>query len=156
MMIPLVGKSGPFTCSIRSDSSASGLSRSTALDHFFPQVVGRCRWPCPRAVPEEPLTSRFGNREGSTRRFLPALVEDFQVPSTCSAASASKCWQCGPRVGSHTRRWSRSCGHPPGGGAWRNPKPGTPAWYTEHSPCGVVAAPASPTQVANFLATVPQ
>ena len=26
MMIPLVGKSGPFTCSIRSDSSASGLS----------------------------------------------------------------------------------------------------------------------------------
>ena len=43
MMIPLVGKSGPFTCSIRSDSSASGLSSTqiVALDYFPAGLWGR-------------------------------------------------------------------------------------------------------------------
>ena len=67
MMIPLVGKSGPFTCSIRSDSSASGLSKT----QIVALITSRRLWggilvAIPTAMPLEPLMSRFGTRQGST------------------------------------------------------------------------------------------
>ena len=84
MMIPLVGKSGPFTCSIRSDSSASGLSST----QIVALITSRRLWggilvAMPTAMPEEPLTSRLGNREGSTRGSF-RLSSKFGSQSTVS------------------------------------------------------------------------
>ncbi len=68
MMMPFVGKSGPFTCSIRSDSSASGLSSTQmAASTTSRRLWGGMLVAMPTAMPLEPLTSRLGNRLGSTR-----------------------------------------------------------------------------------------
>ena len=66
MMIPLVGKSGPFTCSIRSDSSASGLSRT----QIVALITSRRLWggilvAMPTAMPWLALTSTLGKVVGS-------------------------------------------------------------------------------------------
>ena len=68
MMIPLVGKSGPLMCSIRSLSSASGLSSTQmAASTTSRRLWGGILVAMPTAMPEEPLTSRLGKRLGSTR-----------------------------------------------------------------------------------------
>ena len=71
MMMPRVGKSGPWTCSIRSAKVASGLS-STQMVALMTSVRlwGGMLVAMPTAMPEEPLTSRLGKREGSTRGSL--------------------------------------------------------------------------------------
>ncbi len=68
MIMPLVGKSGPLICSIRSASVASGLS-STQMQALMTsrRLWGGILVAMPTAMPEEPLTSRLGKREGSTR-----------------------------------------------------------------------------------------
>ena len=71
MMIPLVGKSGPFTYCIRSARSASGLSSTqTAASMTSRRLWGGMLVAMPTALPEEPFTSRLGNRAGSTRGSL--------------------------------------------------------------------------------------
>ena len=68
MMMPLVGKSGPLMYSIRSASSASGLSRMQMQASMTSRrLCGGMFVAMPTAMPAEPLTSRFGKREGSTR-----------------------------------------------------------------------------------------
>ena len=67
-MIPLVGKSGPFTCSIRSLRVALGSSSTQmAASITSPRLWGGMLVAIPTAMPAEPLTSRLGNRLGSTR-----------------------------------------------------------------------------------------
>ena len=62
-----VGKSGPFTCFIRSSTFASGLSiSSTIASTISPSRCGGMFVAIPTAIPAEPLTSRFGKRDGST------------------------------------------------------------------------------------------
>ena len=68
MMMPLVGKSGPLMYSIRSASSASGFSRmQTQALMTSVRLCGGIFVAMPTAMPLEPLTSRFGKRDGSTR-----------------------------------------------------------------------------------------
>ena len=67
MMMPPVGKSGPGRCSIRSSTVASGLSISaTTASMVSPRLCGGTFVAMPTAMPVEPFTSRFGNRDGST------------------------------------------------------------------------------------------
>ena len=67
MMRPPVGKSGPFTMRMSSDSVASGLSMSfTAALQTSARLCGGMLVAMPTAMPCEPLTNRFGKRAGST------------------------------------------------------------------------------------------
>ncbi|GIU90079.1 MAG: hypothetical protein KatS3mg010_1178 [Acidimicrobiia bacterium] len=67
MMRPPVGKSGPFTTRISSDSVASGLSISfRAALQTSARLWGGMLVAMPTAMPCAPLTSRLGNRAGST------------------------------------------------------------------------------------------
>ena len=62
-----VGKSGPFTCFIRSSTFDSGLSISCTIASTI--SLSRCGGmfvAMPTAIPAEPFTSRFGKRDGST------------------------------------------------------------------------------------------
>ena len=64
-MIAPVGKSGPLRCFIRSSTFASGLSIScTTASIVSPRLCGGMFVAIPTAIPDEPLTSRFGNRAG--------------------------------------------------------------------------------------------
>ena len=67
MMMPFVGKSGPFMCSMRSGRPASGFS-STQMQAFMTstRLWGGMLVAMPTAMPEEPFTSRFGKRAGRT------------------------------------------------------------------------------------------
>ena len=66
-MIAPVGKSGPFTCLESFSTSASGSSISaTSASVTSPRLCGGMFVAMPTAIPVEPLTSRFGKREGST------------------------------------------------------------------------------------------
>ena len=71
IIMPLVGKSGPVTCCIRSLSVASGFS-STQMQAFMTSVRlwGGMLVAMPTAMPLEPFTSRFGKRAGRTRGSL--------------------------------------------------------------------------------------
>ncbi len=62
-----VGKSGPLTCFIRPSTLISGSSiiATTALI-ASPRWCGGMFVAIPTAMPAEPLTSRFGKREGRT------------------------------------------------------------------------------------------
>ena len=67
MMMPLVGKSGPLTCCIRSDNVALGSSSTQMTAPMTSRMLwGGMLVAMPTAMPEEPLTSRLGNREGRT------------------------------------------------------------------------------------------
>ena len=62
-----VGKSGPFMCCMRSSTFASGLSMSwTTASTASLSLWGGMFVAMPTAMPEEPLTSRFGKRDGRT------------------------------------------------------------------------------------------
>ena len=64
--MPPVGKSGPFTCFMRSSTLAVGLSISaTTASIVSPRWCGGMLVAMPTAIPDEPLTSRFGKRAGS-------------------------------------------------------------------------------------------
>ncbi len=66
-MIAPVGKSGPCMCFIRSSTFVSGLSIScTTASIVSPRWWGGMFVAMPTAMPEEPLTRRFGKREGRT------------------------------------------------------------------------------------------
>ena len=66
-MIAPVGKSGPFTCFIRSSTFESGLSiNCTTAFTTSPRLCGGMLVAIPTAIPLEPLTSRFGKRVGRT------------------------------------------------------------------------------------------
>ena len=65
-MMPPVGKSGPLRCFIRSSTFASGLSISwTTASIVSARLCGGMFVAMPTAIPVEPLTSRFGKRDGS-------------------------------------------------------------------------------------------
>ena len=66
-MIAPVGKSGPFTCFIRSSTLASGLSISVTIAPITSvRLCGGMFVAMPTAIPALPLTRRFGKRAGST------------------------------------------------------------------------------------------
>ena len=66
-MMPAVGKSGPGTCCM-SAASVTSPSSSTARQALMISVrlCGGMFVAMPTAMPEEPLTSRFGKRAGMT------------------------------------------------------------------------------------------
>ena len=88
MMMPFVGKSGPFTLSIRSGRVHSGSS-STLIQA---PITSRRLWggmlvAMPTAMPLEPFTSRLGKRLGSTRgsfRLSSKLGSQFTVSLSMS------------------------------------------------------------------------
>ena len=84
MMMPRVGKSGPLMWAMRSVSVASGLS-STQMHAPITsrRLCGGMFVAMPTAMPEEPLTSRFGKRLGRTRGSL-RLSSKFGSQSTVS------------------------------------------------------------------------
>ena len=62
-----VGKSGPLMCFISPSTSSSGSSISaTTASIVSPRWCGGMFVAMPTAIPVEPLTSRFGKRDGST------------------------------------------------------------------------------------------
>ena len=64
---PPVGKSGPGMISSSSSTVTSGLSIiATVASITSPRLCGGMFVAMPTAMPEEPLTSRFGKRAGST------------------------------------------------------------------------------------------
>ena len=66
-MIPPVGKSGPLTWRISRSMSISGSSiMATIASIVSESLCGGMFVAIPTAIPDEPLTSRFGNRAGST------------------------------------------------------------------------------------------
>ncbi len=66
-MMPAVGKSGPGTCSISSGIVIAGLSmNATQALTISTRLCGGMLVAMPTAMPDEPLTSRFGTRVGST------------------------------------------------------------------------------------------
>ena len=67
IIIPPVGKSGPGRHSIRSATSASGLSINRHIaSTTSPRLWGGILVAIPTAIPDEPLTSRLGNLAGRT------------------------------------------------------------------------------------------
>ena len=75
-MIAPVGKSGPLTCCVepldvdrRARRSSRRSRRSTS-----PRLCGGMFVAMPTAMPDEPLTSRFGKRDGSTSGSRARLV----------------------------------------------------------------------------------
>ena len=66
-MIPAVGKSGPLMCSMSASTPIDGSSSnaSTPATTSF-RLCGGMLVAMPTAMPELPLTSRFGTRVGST------------------------------------------------------------------------------------------
>ena len=84
MMMPFVGKSGPLIYFIRSASSHSGSSSTqTQASITSRRLCGGMFVAMPTAMPLEPLTSRFGKREGSTRGSF-RLSSKFGSQSTVS------------------------------------------------------------------------
>ena len=74
-MIPAVGKSGPLTCCISRSTSIDGSSIiATSASTVSPRWCGGMFVAMPTAMPDEPLTSRFGKRAGSDRRLAARLV----------------------------------------------------------------------------------
>ena len=62
-----VGKSGPLMCFIRPSTSIVGSSIiATTASIVSPRLCGGMFVAMPTAMPAEPLTSRFGKRDGST------------------------------------------------------------------------------------------
>ena len=62
-----VGKSGPLTCFMRSSAFADGLSMSwTTASTTSDRRWGGMFVAIPTAIPADPLTSRFGKRDGRT------------------------------------------------------------------------------------------
>ena len=62
-----VGKSGPLMWRIRSSVVASGLFIiSMVASIVSPRLCGGMLVAMPTAMPDEPFTSRLGNRAGST------------------------------------------------------------------------------------------
>ena len=62
-----VGKSGPFTCSINSSTVASGfLVRVITASHTSATLCGGMFVAIPTAMPDAPLTKRFGRSAGNT------------------------------------------------------------------------------------------
>ena len=66
-MTPPVGKSGPFMCCINPTTSMSGFSMKAIVAAIVSfRLCGGMFVAMPTAMPDEPLTSRFGNRAGRT------------------------------------------------------------------------------------------
>ena len=66
-MIPPVGKSGALMWRISPSTSIVGSSIvATTASMTSPRLCGGMLVAMPTAMPDEPLTSRFGTREGST------------------------------------------------------------------------------------------
>ena len=88
MMMPLVGKSGPVMCSMRSNKPASGLS-STQMQALMTSVrlCGGMFVAMPTAMPFEPFTKRFGKRLGSTFGSL-RVSSKFGSQATVSLSMA--------------------------------------------------------------------
>ena len=68
---PLVGKSGPLIRSMSASSRSVGSASKWSRYHCTPLAISRrlCGGTLvaiPTAMPSDPLTSRFGNRLGST------------------------------------------------------------------------------------------
>ena len=67
MMIPPLGKSGPFTCSSSCSAVISGvLIIAIVASITSPRLCGGMFVAMPTAMPVEPFTSRFGKRAGRT------------------------------------------------------------------------------------------
>ena len=67
MIVAPVGKSGPLMWVISSSTPASGLSMSAMQALIVsPRLWGGMLVAMPTAIPDEPFTSRFGKRAGST------------------------------------------------------------------------------------------
>ena len=66
-MKPPVGKSGPLMCRESRSTSMSGSSIIAVIPSITSlRLCGGMFVAMPTAIPEEPLTSRFGKRAGST------------------------------------------------------------------------------------------
>ena len=93
---PPVGKSGPFTYSMRSSRVASGWSiRWIVASMISPRLWGGMFVAMPTAIPWPPLTSRLGNRLGRT---VGSSVEPSKFPAMSTVSwsmSASICMASG-------------------------------------------------------------
>ncbi len=70
-MMPPVGKSGPLTWVMSSSSDRSGFRISATRPSTISfRLCGAMFVAIPTAIPDAPLTSRFGNDEGSTSGSL--------------------------------------------------------------------------------------
>ena len=83
-IIPPVGKSGPFICSINPLTSISGLSMyATQPSITSPKLWGGIFVAIPTAIPIVPFTKIFGNLDGNTDGSF-SLSSKFGVKFTVS------------------------------------------------------------------------
>ncbi|MNO66868.1 hypothetical protein D3C76_576670 [compost metagenome] len=67
IIVAAVGKSGPLILDIRSRTVTSELSISIIVPSIIsPKLCGGILVAIPTAIPDEPLTKRFGNLDGNT------------------------------------------------------------------------------------------
>ena len=86
MMRPAVGKSGPLTIFISAAIVIFGSSAiATTASMTSPRLCGGMFVAMPTAMPDEPLTRRFGNRDGRTTGSL-SYPSKFGWKSTVSLA----------------------------------------------------------------------
>ena len=84
MMIPWVGKSGPFTYSFSSSMVISGSSISANIPSTTsPRLWGGIFVAIPTAIPEDPFTRRLGNLAGRTTGSI-SWSSKFGLKSTVS------------------------------------------------------------------------
>ena len=97
-MIPAVGKSGAGMISISSSTLACGFfSRCWQASITSFRLCGGMLVAMPTAMPDEPLTSRLGNRDGSTVGSS-ADPSKLAVMSTVSSSMfANRCMASGDR-----------------------------------------------------------
>ncbi len=91
-MTPPVGKSGPFTISMRSLSSGSlpwicMSTMSATASTTSPRLCGGMFVAIPTAMPWEPFTSRLGSFAGSTSGSL-RVPSKLSVKSTVSSSTS--------------------------------------------------------------------
>ena len=87
--MPPVGKSGPLMHSISSCVVTSGFSIIfTTPSMTSPRLCGGMFVAMPTAMPEEPLTSRFGKRLGSTFGCI-SVSSKFGEKSTVSLSMSA-------------------------------------------------------------------
>ena len=100
MMSPAVGKSGPLTIFISSrDGDRRGRRPAPCTASITsPRLCGGMLVAMPTAMPDEPLTSRFGNRAGRTSgssRTRRSSGRSRRSPCRCRGASPSRAARAG-------------------------------------------------------------
>ena len=161
MIVAAVGKSGPFIADIKSITSASGLSISIIVPSITsPKLWGGILVAIPTAIPDEPLTNKFGNLDGNTAGSF-SSPSKFGIKSTVFLLISLSIWLAILFIFASVYLIAAALSPStdpklpwPSTSIYLIEKSWailTKASYTEVSPCGWYLPNTSPTILAHFL-----